>query len=194
MSETSNQVDLSPNAIIQLAQDIQQASKLRALELQKEKLQVRAELEGLEVADELEKVIQELEALKEQQTKTTNNWLLELIQKKSVFDTRLQKLTEKRGQIQDSVFSALETEYKEEKQAIDQQLMSIKAKLRQMVADASKGKKSLTYAIEELEVRKEIEDIPDEEFQKRRNELKEELAQSEALQEACNLILEQVES
>ncbi|MFW9779647.1 MAG: hypothetical protein ACFFE8_12395 [Candidatus Heimdallarchaeota archaeon] len=194
MSETSDQVDLSPDSIIQLAQDIQQASKLRALELQKEKLQLRAELEGLEVAEELKKVTKDLEALKEKQTENTNNWLLELIQKKSVFDTRLQKLAEKRGQIQDSVFNALEAEYKEEKQVIDQQLIDIKAKLRQMVADASKGKKSLTYAIEELEVRKEIEGIPDEEFQKRGDELKKELAQSEALQEASKVILEQVES
>jgi len=194
MSETPNQVDLSPDSIIQLAQDIKRASNLRALELRKEKLEVRAELEGLEVAEELEKVNKELTEHKEQQTDSTNNWLLELIQKKSIFDSRLQKLAEKRSHIQDSVFQALETEYKEEKQVVDQQLVEIKSQLQQTARSASKGKKSLEYALEELEVRKDIEDIPEDQFQKQRDELKKELAQSEALQVATTVILNQVES
>lgn len=193
---TSNQVDLSSDSIIQLAQDIKRARNLRALELRKEKLQVRAELEGLEVAEELEKANKDLTELKEQQTEVPPpaQFLLELIQKKAIFGFRLQKLAEKRGNIQESVFQALETEYKEEKQVIDQKLVEIKGQLQQIARDASKGKKTLAYAIEELEVRKDIENIPEEKFQKRRDELKIELAQSEALQEAVTIILERVES
>jgi len=52
----------------------------------------------------------------------------------------------------------------------------------------------LNYSIEELTVRKEIEGIPDDNFQKQIDDLKNEFAQSEELISAVDFLLKMVQN
>jgi len=119
---------------------------------------------------------------------------LELIQKQKLLHNRLEKLEGKKAQIQESVYESLKNEYLGEKETLIQQIDQTITQLKEIKDGAAKGAQSLKYSLEELSVRKEIEEIPEEIYSERISNLKAEMKQSEELKTAVDFLLKTVKS
>lgn len=192
---TSDQIDLSPDSLKMVAKQVKIEANLKELKIKVEKLTVRSEVEEVDLSDEVEKLNNELNRLKAEKEKNQSEAvhpIFELVQKQTVIQERLRKLSEKKETIQDAVYDSLKNEYMGEKEFITSQINDTINKLKEIRKAASKGGKSLKYSIEELNVRKEIEGIPEDKVKKQINDLKNEFAQSEELISAVDFLLKMV--
>ncbi|MHA2304648.1 MAG: hypothetical protein ACXACU_04585 [Candidatus Hodarchaeales archaeon] len=192
---TSNQIDLSPESLKRVAKQVKINAELKELEIKVEKLKIRSEIEDLDISSELEQFNDELTRLKNEKEKNQldgQHPIFELVQKQNIMQERLKKLNEKKSQIQPAVYKSLKDEYLGEKEEISLYIKETITKLKEIKKAASKGGQTLKYSIEELSVRKEIEEIPDDVFQKQINDLKAEYSQSEELITAVNFLLKMV--
>lgn len=191
---TTDQLDLSPDSLKKVAKRLKIEEELKKLKIKVEKLKIRSEIEEIDVSNEINTLDQEINKLTENKEKlgSIENPFLDLLtqQKKSL--ERLNKLEKKKGGIQTSVYESLKNEYLGEKEVIMKQIKQATDQLREIEQGASKGAHSLKYSIEELSVRKEIEEIPEEMFNQQISNLKSELVQSEELKEAVDFLLEMV--
>ncbi|MFX0182812.1 MAG: hypothetical protein ACFE95_06975 [Candidatus Hodarchaeota archaeon] len=192
---TVNEIDLSPESLKKVAKKARLEITLKELILKHEKLKIRSEIESIDLSGEISELDQEINNLKkeEEEYASSEHPVLELIQKQTAVQERLKKLNEKKGQVSPAVFESLKNEYLGEKEAITRQIDQTIVQLKKLRQDASKGTESLKYAIEELAVRKDIEDMPDDDFNERISNLKSEMAQSEELLTAVSFLLELVE-
>ena len=192
---TANEIDLSPESLKKVAKKARLDMTLKELMLKHEKLKIRSEIEGVDVSGELSELDQEINNLKkeEEEYASSEHPVLELIQKQTAVQERLKKLNEKKGQVSPAVFESLKNEYLGEKETITRQIDQTIVQLKKLRQDASKGTDALKYAIEELSVRKDIEDMPEDDYNERISNLKSEMAQSEKLLTAVSFLLELVE-
>lgn len=192
---TANEIDLSPESLKKVAKKARLEMTLKELVLKHEKLKIRSEIEGVDVSGELSELDQEINNLKkeEEEYASSEHPVLELIQKQTAVQERLKKLNEKKGQVSPAVFESLKNEYLGEKEAITRQINQTIVQLKKLRQDASKGTEALKYAIEELSVRKDIEDMPEDDYNERISNLKSEMSQSEELLTAVSFLLELVE-
>ena len=189
-------IDLSPDSLRKIAKRAKLDEELKKLELNAERLKVRAEIEGIDVSDKIKEIDQEIERLEKEREEfgSYKHPFLELTQKQKQLLDRLEKLESKKTQIQESVYESLKNEYLGEKEAILQQIGQTIIKLKEIKEGASKGAQSLKYSLEELSVRKEIEEIPEDIYNERISNLKAEMNQSEELKTAVDFLLNMVES
>ncbi|MFX1286754.1 MAG: hypothetical protein ACFFB5_24160 [Promethearchaeota archaeon] len=193
---TTEKMDINPDSLKQVAKKVKLEEELKKLKLKSEKLKVRAEIEEIDVSEDIKKLDQDIMKLSEEREKhgSLEHPFLDLIDKQTKLQERLMKLEEKKGEIQATVYESLKNEYLGEKEAITQQINQAIEQLRKMKQGASKGAQSLKYSIEELSVRKEIEEIPEDIYNERISNLKSELEQSDELKEAVDFLLKMVRS
>ncbi len=191
---TTDQMDITPDSLKKIAKRAKIEEELKKLKIKAEKLKIRAEIEDIDVNEEINKLDQEIEKLTNEMKEygSLEHPFFELLKKQKKLQNRLKKLEEKKGQIQTSVYESLKNEYLGEKEAISQQINQTTNQLREIKQGASKGAHSLKYSIEELSVRKEIEEIPEDIYNQQFSNLKSELAQSEELEAAVDFLLEMV--
>ncbi|UCE14011.1 MAG: hypothetical protein JSV04_02245 [Candidatus Heimdallarchaeota archaeon] len=193
---TANEIDLSPDSLRKVAKKVKIEQDLKKLKVKTEKLKVRSEIEEIDISDEITKLDQEIADLTKakEEFQSYKHPFLELFKKQDVLQKRIKKLEAKKGQIQTSVYDSLRNEYQEEQKSIMQQINQTTAQLREIKQGATKGAQSLKYSLEELSVRKEIEEIPEDTYQKQLAELKSELTQSEELETAIDFLLDMVKN
>ena len=191
---TTDQLDISPESLKKVVKRIKIEEELKKLETKKEKLKVRAEIEESDFSEEINELEQKIAELIEEKEKfgTLKHPIFNLAKKQKTVQKRIRKLEEKRATIQNSVYESLKNEYMGEKEAVTQKINQVMDQLKELKHGASKGAQSLKYSIEELSVRKEIEGIPEDIFNQRISDLKNELAQSEELLSATKFLLEMV--
>ncbi len=192
---TSNQIDLSPESLKRVAKQVKINAELKELEIKVEKLKIRSEIEDLDISDELEQLNIDLTRLNNEKEKNQPDGqhpISELVQKQKIIQERLKKLNEKKSQIQPAVYKSLKNEYLGEKEELSLYIDETILKLKEIKRSASKGGQTLKYSIEEFSVRKEIEQIPDDEFQRQIDDLKAEYSQSEELITAVDFLLKMV--
>lgn len=191
---TTNEIDLSPDSLRKVAKKVKIEQDIKKLKVKTEELKVRSEIEEIDVSDEITKLELEINDLTKakKEFQAFNHPFLELFQKQKVLQKRLKKLEDKKGQIQISVYESLRKEYQEEIESIMQQINQTNTQLREIKQRASNGAQSLKYSLEELSVRKEIEEIPEDTYKKLRAELESELTQSRELEIAIDFLLEMV--
>ncbi len=191
---TAEKMDITPDSLKKVAKRVKIEEELKNLKIKIEKLKIRAEIEEIDVSEEIKKLDQEIAKLTKdrKEHEPLEYPFLNLINKQTKLEERLKKLNDKKGEIQATVYESLKNEYLGEKEAITQQINQATDQLREMKQGASKGAQSLKYSIEELSVRKEIEEIPEEVYNQRISNLKSELAQSEELKEAVDFLLKMV--
>jgi archaellum component FlaC len=191
---TTDQIDISPDSLKKVAKRLKIEEELKKLKIKVEKLKIRSEIEEIDVSNEINPLEQEIKRLIEDQEKfgSIENPFLDLLTQQKNSVERLNKLEKKKGEIQTSVYESLKNEYLGEKEVITNQIKQAIDQLREIKQGASKGAHSLKYSIEELSVRKEIEEIPEDVFNEQISNLKSELVQSEELQEAVDFLLEMV--
>ncbi|MHA2223842.1 MAG: hypothetical protein ACXAC8_01415 [Candidatus Hodarchaeales archaeon] len=190
-------IDISPDSLRKVAKRMKIEFKLKELSIKTEKLKIRSEIEEIDFSDNIKKLDQEIAGLEKEKQEFRDyeqHPILELIQKQKVLQERLKRLNNKKGTIQSSVYDTLKNEYLGEKEAIAQQLNEFIVQLREIIEGASKGTKSLKISIEELTIRKEIEEIPDESYQQRLSDLKSELTHSEELKASAEFLVEMVKN
>ncbi len=191
---TTNQMDISPETLKKVVKRVKIEEELRKLEKKIEKLKLRAEIEESDFSKEINELDHTIAKLIKDKEKyrSLEHPIFDLINKQKILQKRIKKLEKKKTGIQTSVYESLKNEYLGEKEAITQQITQIVEQLRELKQGASKGARSLKYSIEELSVRKEIEEIPEDIFNQRISDLKSELAQSEELLSAATFLLEMV--
>ena len=191
---TTNEIDISPESLKKVVKKIKIEEDLKKLEKKKEKLKIRAEIEESDFSEEINELdLKIAELIKEkEQYGTLEHPFFDLVKKQKILQERIKKLEDKRPAIQNSVYDSLKNEYLGEKEAVTQQINQVMGQLKELNRGASKGAQSLKYSIEELTVRKEIEEIPEDVFNQRISDLKNELTQSEELLSATKFLLEMV--
>ena len=192
---TADHIDLSPESLIKIAKKVKLEDSLKKLQYKSEKLKIRAEIEGVDPSDDLAKIDQEIASLKKDSAEYEEyeHPIFDLMEQHSKVQDRLQKLNEKKGQIQEVVYDSLKNEYLSEKEALRKQLEDTISRLKKIQQEATNGTHSLKYGIEELSVRKDIEEIPDDVYNERITTLKSQLTQSEELMTAIGFLLELAE-
>ncbi|UCG00485.1 MAG: hypothetical protein JSW11_12725 [Candidatus Heimdallarchaeota archaeon] len=191
---TANQMDITPESLKKVVKRVKIDEELKKLEVKLEKLKIRAEIEESDFSEEIKELDQAIANLVKDKEKigSIEHPVFDLLNKRKTLQERIKRLEEKKAGIQASVYKSLKNEYLEEKGTITQQINQVVEQLRELKQGASKGAHSLKYSIEELSVRKEIEEIPEDIFNQRISDLKKELTQSEELLSATNFLLEMV--
>ena len=190
-------IDISPDSLRKVAKRMKIEFKLKELNTNIEKLKIRSEIEDIDFSDNIKKLDHEIAGLEKEKQEFQDykqHPIQELIQKQKVLQERLTRLNNKKGTIQSSVYDTLKNEYIGEKEAIAQQLNEFIVQLKKIIEGASKGTRSLKISIEELTIRKEIEEIPDEAYQQRLSDLKSELTHSEELKVSAEFLVEMVKN
>jgi chromosome segregation ATPase len=191
---TTNLLDISPESLKKVVKRVKIEEELKKLEKKIEKLKIRSEIEESDFSEEINELDQAIAKLIKDKEKygSLEHPIFDLINKQKLLHKRIKKLEAKKAGIQASVYDSLKNEYLGEKEAITQQINQVVEQLRELKQGASKGAHSLKYSIEELSVRKEIEEIPEDIFNQRISDLKSELTQSEELLSAAKFLLEMV--
>lgn len=181
--EMASELDLTPEMIKLIVKQAKIDTELEELQVKYEKLKVRSEIEELDFSEELGEIQEKLNQLKNEKKGLgeVNFPLIKLYRKQNEIQERISRLNEKRGQIQPEVFESLKNEYIDEQNQISYQISQILLRFTEIKNQAAKGAQTLKYSIEELTVRKEIEEIEDADFQRRIADLQGELTQSEDL-------------
>ncbi|MFX1505833.1 MAG: hypothetical protein ACFFDC_06940 [Promethearchaeota archaeon] len=191
---TTNEMDISPESLKKVVKRIKIEEELKNLEAKKEKLKIRSEIEETDFSGKINELDQKITELIDKKEKfgTLEHPIFDLVEKQKTLQERIRKLEDKRSTIQISVYESLKNEYMGEKETVTKQINQIMEQLRELKQGASKGAQSLKYSIEELSVRKEIEEIPEKVFNQRISDLKSELTQSEELLAATEFLIEMV--
>lgn len=187
-------MDISSDTLKKVAKRVKIEEELKKLEIKSEKLKLRAEIEEIDASEEIRNIEQNIAELTKdkEELDSFEHPFFDLIDKQTTLQERLSKLEEKKHGIQTTVYESLKNEYLGEKRVVDEQINEIINQLREISQSASKGAQSLSYSIEELSVRKDIEEIPDDIYDQQFSNLKSELEQSEELKAAADFLLDMV--
>ena len=186
--------ELTPDVIISIAEQIKSKQLLQKLQEEHEKLSIRSEIEGSDNKDEISRIAKEMLELKENEVERSrdSNFLTEIYPKQSQIKKRLEKLEQRRSTIQHEVYQSLRDEYISELNSVSEQLKSAVKQLELMQEQILPLIQVLKFQIEEFAVRKEIEDLPDDEFNRKNSQLEAELDEKEKFHSAVEYLLQQV--
>jgi hypothetical protein len=186
--------DLNPKDIIGLMKLMIAEQKLQKLQHDLETLIVRSELEGINNREEISRIETEISQLQNQQKENEpeSGIIQNNFKKQELLKERLSKLEQKRETVQPEVYQSLKEEYEQELQEINRNLDLI---LKQMEIARQQTQpliQVLNYQLEELIVRKDIENIADGEFSERKKQIEDELDEKKDYLAALEYILQQV--
>ncbi|MHA1236967.1 MAG: hypothetical protein ACTSQ9_04830 [Candidatus Hodarchaeales archaeon] len=189
-----NLKDLKPDVIISIAEQIKSEQLLQKLQEEHETLSIRSEIEGTDNKDEINRITNEISELKEKKVETSNdsNFLTKIYPKQSQIKKRLEKLKQRRSTIQQEVYQSLKDEYLSELNSVSEQLNSAVKQLELTRQQILPLIQVLRFQIEELEVRKDVEDLADDEFNKKNSQLEAELHEKEEYLSSVEFLLLQV--
>jgi chromosome segregation ATPase len=185
---------LTPDVIISIAEQIKSEQLLQKLQEEHETLSIRSEIEGTDNKDEINRIANEISELKEKKVETSNdsNFLTKIYPKQSQIKKRLEKLEQRRSTIQQEVYQSLKDEYLSELNSVSEQLNSAVKQLELTRQQILPLIQVLRFQIEELEVRKDVEDLADDEFNKKNSQLEAELHEKEEYLSSVEFLLLQV--
>ncbi|MHA1993531.1 MAG: hypothetical protein ACW97Z_03255 [Candidatus Hodarchaeales archaeon] len=188
--------DLTPDAIIQLVEQFRSENRLSMLQEEHELLLVKSEIEGISKQAEIEKLETEISSIKRQNSETNSktNLLIENFRSQTILKERLEKLEQKRNTIQTEVYQALKDEYLTELNKLTENLGVFLKKLEIARQQTQPLIQVLNFQLEELAVRKEVEDLSEDDFNARNTELKTDLERKMNYLSALDFILKQVKT
>ena len=191
---SNKNVDLNPSDIISLMERIKADQKLQKLQHELEILVVRSELEGLNNKEEISRLEIEVSQLQNQQkeNESQSGVIQNNFKKQALLKERLSKLEQKKETVQPEVYQSLREEYKQELRELNNNLDLILKKMEIARQQTQPLIQVLNYQLEELIVRKEIENIADDEFSDRKKKIEDELEEKKEYLKALEYILEQV--
>jgi len=177
-----------------MAEQIKSEQLLLQLQEKHEMLSIRSEIEGTDNKEELDSVTNEISKLKEKKVETSKDsgFLTKIYPKQSQIKKRLEKLEQRRSTIQHEVYQSLKDEYLSELNVVSEQLNTVVKQLEISRQQIQPLIQVLKFQIEEFAVRKEIEDLPDDEFNKKNSQLEAELDEKEKFLSAVEYLLQQV--
>ena len=185
--------NLNSESIISLAKYLKDNHLLTTLEQEFEMLSLRSEIENVDNTAKLNELKIKISKLKEEtQNKPESNTLFEKFDKQKIISERLEKLEKKRDSIKEEVYTGLKDEYLLELRDLNKETKSL---VKQMEVTREQTKpiiQVLSFQIEEMHVRKEIENLSEEHFQAKIKELDQELNEKKQVEEALDFILKQV--
>lgn len=185
--------NLNAESIISLAKYLKNNHLLTTLEQEYEMLSLRSEIENVDNTAKLNELKIKISKLKEEtQNKPESNSLFEKFDKQKIISERLEKLEKKRDSIKDEVYIGLKDEYLLELSDLNNETKSL---VKQMEVTREQTKpiiQVLSFQIEEMQVRKEIENLSEGHFQAKIKELNQELNEKKQVEEALDFILKQV--
>ena len=189
-----NLKDLTPDVIISMAEQIKSEQLLLQLQEKHEMLSIRSEIEGTDNKEELDSVTNEISKLKEKKVETSRDsgFLTKIYPKQSQIKKRLEKLEQRRSTIQHEVYQSLKDEYLSELNSVSEQLKSAVKQLELTRQQILPLIQVLKFQIEELEVRKDVEDFADDEYNKKNSQLEAELQEKEKYLSSVEFLLQQV--
>ncbi|MHA2154131.1 MAG: hypothetical protein ACXABU_02245 [Candidatus Hodarchaeales archaeon] len=188
--------DLTPDAIIQLVEQFRSENRLSMLQEEHELLLVKSEIEGISKQAEIEKLETEISSIKRQNSETNSktNLLIENFRSQTILKERLEKLEQKRNTIQTEVYQALKDEYLTELNKLTENLGVFLKKLEIARQQTQPLIQVLNFQLEELAVRKEVEDLSEDDYNARNTELKTDLERKMNYLSALDFILKQVKT
>ena len=189
-----NLKDLTSDVIISIAEQIKSGQLLQKLQEEHEILSIRSEIEGTDNKAEISRISNQISELKEEKVEISKDsvFLTEIYPKQSQIKKRLEKLEQRRSNIQQEVYQSLKDEYLSELNFVSEQLDTALKQLeitRQQILPLIQVSK---FQIEELGVRQDVEDLTDDEFDKKNSQLKAELLKNEEFLSAIEYLLLQV--
>ena len=191
-----NLKDLTPDVIITMAERIKSEQLLQKLQEEHEMLKVRSEIEGIDNKEEINRLEDEISKIKEKEVDSSEDsgFLTKIYPQQSQLKMRLEKLEKRRTTIQHEVYQSLKDEYLSELNSVTEQLNTAIKQLEITRQQTQPLIQVLKFQIEELAVRKEIEALSDEEFNKKNSQLQTELDEKEKYLSAVEYLLTQVKS
>jgi chromosome segregation ATPase len=189
-----NLKDLTPEVIIGMAEQIKSEQLLQKLREKHEMLKIRSEIEGIDNKEELENISNEISKIKEEEVESSkdSSFLTKIYPKESQIKKRLEKLEKRRPTIQPEVYQSLKDEYLSELNSVSEQLNLAVKQLEIARQQTQPLIQVLKFQIEELAVRKDIEDLAEEEYEEKNSQLESELNEKEKFLNAVEYLLEQV--
>jgi len=189
-----NLKDLAPDVIISIAEKIKSEQLLQKLQEEYEMLNVRSEIEGIDNKEELNRIASEISKLKEKTVEISNDsgFLTKIYPQQSQIKKRLEKLEKRRTTIQQEVYQSLKDEYLSELNSVTEQLNTAVKQLEITQQQTQPLIQVLKFQIEELAVRKEVEDLSDDDFNMKNSHLQTELNEKEKFLSAVEYLLLQV--
>ncbi|MCK5341907.1 MAG: hypothetical protein KAR20_00805 [Candidatus Heimdallarchaeota archaeon] len=186
--------DLTPDAIIKLAEQFKSESRVSKLQEEHELILVKTEIEGIDKQTEIEKLKQEISSLKREKSESSDetNLLIENFKNQTILKERLEKLDQKRKTIQVEVYQALKDEYLTELNKLTQDLSVFLKKMEIARQQTQPLNQVLKFQIEELAVRRDVEELVEDDFDARDKELKSDLENKTNFLSALEFILKQV--
>jgi hypothetical protein len=191
---TLNLKDLAPDVIISIAEQIKSEQLLQKLQEEHEMLSVRSEIEGIDNKEEINRIASEISKLKENEVEISNDsgFLTKIYPQQSQIKKRLEKLEKRRTTIQQEVYQSLKDEYLSELNSVTEHLNTAIKQLEITRQQTQPLIQVLKFQIEELAVRKEVEDLSDDNFDKKNSHLQTELNEKEKFLSAVEYLLLQV--
>lgn len=189
-----NLKDLAPDVIISIAEKIKSEQLLQKLQEEHEMLNVRSEIEGIDNKEEINRIASEISKLKEKEVEISNDsvFLTKIYPQQSQIKKRLEKLEKRRRTIQQEVYQSLKDEYLSELNSVTEQLNTAVKQLEITRQQTQPLIQVLKFQIEELAVRKEVEDLSDDDFNMKNSHLQTELIEKEKFLSAVEYLLLQV--
>ncbi len=186
--------NLAPNDIIRLAKQMKTDQLLQKLQHDRELLVTRSEIEGIDNQQEISKLEKEISQLQRQQKdhKSDSGFIQENFKKQIILKERLSTLERKRETVQLEVYQSLKDEYKSELKELTNKLDSILKQIEISRQQTQPLIQVLKYRMEELSVRKDVENIPEEEFTERKKKLELESDEKMKYLAALEYIVQQV--
>jgi hypothetical protein len=191
---TLNLKDLAPDVIISIDEQIKSEQLLQKLQEEHEMLSVRSEIEGIDNKEEINRIASEISKLKENEVEISNDsgFLTKIYPQQSQIKKRLEKLEKRRTTIQQEVYQSLKDEYLSELNSVTEHLNTAIKQLEITRQQTQPLIQVLKFQIEELAVRKEVEDLSDDNFDKKNSHLQTELNEKEKFLSAVEYLLLQV--
>jgi chromosome segregation ATPase len=185
--------NLTAESIINLAEYLKNKQLLNTLEQEYELLSVRSEIENLDNKARLKELKEKISELKENSTTIPESIsLFENFDKQKILSERLDKLENKRDSIQGEVYLALKNEYISELTDLNKEVQLLVKHLEIRREQTKPVIQVLNFQVEEMQIRKEIEDLSEEDFQAKINKLNQELQEKKQEEESIGIILKQV--
>jgi chromosome segregation ATPase len=189
-----NLKDLAPDVIISIAEQIKSEQLLQKLQEEHEILSVRSEIEGIDNKEEIDRIASEISKLKEKEVEISNDsgFLTKIYPQQSQIKKRLEKLEKRRTTIQQEVYKSLKDEYLSELNSVTEQLNTAVKQLEITRQQTQPLIQVLKFQVEELAIRKDVEDLSDDDFRKKNSHLQTELNEKEKFLSAVEYLLLQV--
>jgi hypothetical protein len=192
---SNNDINFDPNDIINLAEQMKRGQRLQKLQHDHELLVTRSEIEGIDNQSkikEIEKEISELKQFQKSDQSKESDVFRENFEKQAILKERLSKLLQKRKTVQPEVYRSLKDEYESELRELTNKIDLIIKQIEIARQQTQPLIQVLKYRMEELLIRKDIENMPEEEFIERKNKLETEIDEKEAYLTALEYLVQQV--